>query len=607
MSDGNLGPTETVVEVPITPKELTERIHVYIMPVVNNVVALCMTAFIGVSTWRITFRILLYDQYWAFVYMPLVFVGGMFASFAIKSILLSLLMTIMPLRYLQRNSQHYSLFKSRVFPLIPLPQVVIQIPVYTECFDTVIRPTLGYAEAAIAHYESCGGIGKVMVCDDGLAKMLSVERNKRIKYYTEHNIAYVARPMQNRQGKFKKASNLNFCTSLATTDRLSRAAWVAEKGGDLDINDDALILLLDSDTRIPETCIIDMVPEILEGGDKIGYLQHSMRAFSDQNKSLWQKMIFHSTNRIYKNIAVGTALGDIAPIVGHNVLLKWSCLRNVARQQNQNSQYLHVWSEEKVSEDFDIFLRLAAGDIHGRYVVYCGEGFEEGISLSYVDELKKLTKFAFGACELLFLPCNQWFKRGPISPTIIQFIQSKHIPFHCKLSTLYYLSTYIAFAAAFYFVLLESVLTLVNPMWWDRYLLRTFDVMLSCLVVFLGVPTLTNFVFKWRVTGRPPFVSTVYSFGLGIIHGLFLVSCMFPITLTTLCYFGDTDISWGATSKKSVPTKRQIMRELRWCYFIIGPLTVGYLVAAVLRGMTYYYSWGMLFYGLCHLVVPLIL
>ena len=37
----------------------------------------------------------------------------------------------------------------------------------------------------------------------------------------------------------------------------------------------------------------------------------------------------------------------------------------------------------------------------GRYATYTGAGFQEGVSLTCVDEVIRLRKYAYGACEML--------------------------------------------------------------------------------------------------------------------------------------------------------------------------------------------------------------
>jgi hypothetical protein len=101
------------------------------------------------------------------------------------------------------------------------------------------------------------------------------EKNKRKIYYKENNIAWIARPKENRKGRFKKGSNMNYainfskkyvenllnstlessCCALRKT--LNDYNNECEAGGDLTIGD--FILLVDSDTVVPETCLYDTI------------------------------------------------------------------------------------------------------------------------------------------------------------------------------------------------------------------------------------------------------------------------------------------------------------------------------------------------------------
>jgi len=56
--------------------------------------------------------------------------------------------------------------------------------------------------------------------DDGLQVVDEVEREARINYYINNNIGWVSRPKHGhngyvRQGKFKKASNMNFALDIS--------------------------------------------------------------------------------------------------------------------------------------------------------------------------------------------------------------------------------------------------------------------------------------------------------------------------------------------------------------------------------------------------------
>jgi len=67
--------------------------------------------------------------------------------------------------------------------------------------------------------------------------------------------------------------------------------------------------------------------------------------------------IAHFTRRINKSISLACANGDVAPFVGHNAFLRWSAIQEVAFVDPEDG-VKKIWSENNVSEDFDMALRL---------------------------------------------------------------------------------------------------------------------------------------------------------------------------------------------------------------------------------------------------------
>jgi hypothetical protein len=70
-------------------------------------------------------------------------------------------------------------------------------------------------------YARQGGTSTIFIHDDGLQLLNKEEREKRIAFYADHNIGWVARPPHSstsdgdgygykRAGRFKKASNMNY-------------------------------------------------------------------------------------------------------------------------------------------------------------------------------------------------------------------------------------------------------------------------------------------------------------------------------------------------------------------------------------------------------------
>ena len=101
--------------------------------------------------------------------------------------------------------------------------MTVQMPVYKEGLNGVLKPTITSLKAAIATYEMQGGTANIVVHDDGIQLISDEEREERKEYYDEHNIGWTARPKHLkkvlvngveqeflRRGKFKKASNMNY-------------------------------------------------------------------------------------------------------------------------------------------------------------------------------------------------------------------------------------------------------------------------------------------------------------------------------------------------------------------------------------------------------------
>jgi hypothetical protein len=50
--------------------------------------------------------------------------------------------------------------------------------------------------------------------------------------------------------------------------------------------------------------------------------------------------------------------GEVASFVRHNAFLHWSVLQDVAFEDTSDNNQKKIWSEENVSEDFDMALHL---------------------------------------------------------------------------------------------------------------------------------------------------------------------------------------------------------------------------------------------------------
>lgn len=269
----------------------------------------------------------------------------------------------------------------------------------------------------------------------------------RREYYEHHGIGWIARPGKgfHRAGRFKKASNLNYGLELSlklekhlarlqsselelesarAAARLARntlspevilGGW-AEEEDEEPVEDLALdaaieevyqesgqkwrpmasngracrigeiILLVDSDTVVPEDCLRDAAREMAECPD-VGVIQHESGVLKVAN-NYFENGIAHFTKRINKSISFACANGEVAAFVGHNAFLRWSALQDAAFVDPADGKR-KIWSESRVSEDFDMALRLMLAGYIVRWASYSNGGFKEGVSLTCDDELNR--------------------------------------------------------------------------------------------------------------------------------------------------------------------------------------------------------------------------
>lgn len=228
-----------------------------------------------------------------------------------------------------------------------LAHVTVQLPVYKESLQEVIMPTIASLKKAITTYERQGGSVGILVCDDGLQLLSQAEADERRAFYFNNSIAYVARPGHNqdgfiRKGRFKKAGNMNFTIRLSLRveeimDEMRPDAQ-AEKGAehywcDLDENAlydtalaqaleeskgqawaagnirmGAIILIIDSDTRVPEDCFADAVSEMAESPE-VAIIQHMSGVMQVANH-FFENGIAHFTRGIQHAISYCAASGE---------------------------------------------------------------------------------------------------------------------------------------------------------------------------------------------------------------------------------------------------------------------------------------------------------
>ena len=317
-----------------------------------------------------------------------------------------------------------------------LPDVTISIPVYMEengvIFETVYRSKL----AAEDYTKQTGRKCNVIVSDDGIGVLLKgvgpissledkieeyskygtvagieVESDvyrviERVYFYRKTNVSFVVRPPYNRPGIFKKSSNLNY--TLRIGGRVDEGHTIDElvgEGGEFecghaegDIHTNSIILLIDKDSGLHPEIISAIVPEFTRD-DKLAYVQCATKA-SNMEENFFARLSGRQVNNNNQNVFPCMALkGIFVPLVGHNVFIRREALAK-----------LGYWHEHRVSEDFDLAIRLYARGWHGKYAQVHGLEFTEYASRTYSEDAMKEYRYTYGLIEMFLSGTMEWGK-----------------------------------------------------------------------------------------------------------------------------------------------------------------------------------------------------
>lgn len=521
------------------------------------------------------------------VVLPLQFWVGLFFF---QSVIGNLAQLIGPISQMSANTKYYSGLKPKRLRRGDngLPHMTIQMPVYKEGLKAVIEPTIASIKNAISTYEMQGGTANIFINDDGMQLISEDDARARQDYYDEHNIGWVARPKHTpkpaegeevflRRGKFKKASNMNYAmwVSNRVEDKLAvverRQGWnqedeanayrealsevVEEDQGrtwaDGNIRMGDYILIIDSDTRVPSDCFLDAVSE-MEASPQVAIIQYSSGVMNVTD-SYFERGITFFTNLIYTAIRFAVANGDVAPFVGHNAVLRWSAVQSIGYDCYFGDDREKFWSEDTVSEDFDMALRLQTAGYLVRLGAYQGDGFKEGVSLTVYDELARWEKYAYGCSELIFQPFRYWLTRGPFTKLFRRFIASG-MPLASKFTIMAYVGTYFALGTAW-------VLTLANYFligWYngalDHYYLSSWKIWIAIVVIFSGLGNVSLAVLRYRTGEATLFRAIIENFSWVPLLMIFLGGVSLHVSQALLSHLFSVDMSWGATSKEATDT-----------------------------------------------------
>ncbi|KAK2624996.1 hypothetical protein QTJ16_005365 [Diplocarpon rosae] len=629
---------KSVVEVAsrsLSPAELEDALRTEKRPtlLINSVIVgltlILLTSALGRSFRAIAQEIQIDGDYTRLVLLFVTPCQIFVSLFFMQIVVVNLFQMFGPISQVNINSKFYSGIAPRRLNRNRgeiLPHFTIQMPVYKEGLRAVIEPTILSLKTAISTYELQGGTANIFVNDDGMQLVSEEDARERREFYEEHSIGWVARPNHNakrdidekafiRKGKFKKASNMNYGLMISNRVeekllQLERAdTWThqnemtaydqslaevlaEEQGrawaeGNIRIGD--YILLIDSDTRVPADCLLDAASE-MEQSPEVGILQYSSGVMQ-VTTSFFENGITFFTDLIYTAICYTVANGDVSPFVGHNAILRWSALQQVAYEDEDG--YEKFWSESHVSEDFDMALRLQCAGYIIRLGSYTGEGFKEGVSLTVYDELNRWEKYAFGCNELLFHPFRDWLTRGPFTPLFRKFLFS-NIRITSKITILAYIGTYYAIGAAW-------ILTVANYFligWFsghlDKYYLDSFKVYFSLILVFSVLGNLSLAVLRYRLDQRSLLGSLLENFKWLLLMTCFLGGISLHVSQSILCHFFSIEMSWGSTAKEvdnvtffeELP---RLGRRFKWTFAFCFISATAMIVLAVADFIPYYW------------------
>ncbi|KAK6360873.1 hypothetical protein TWF730_006989 [Orbilia blumenaviensis] len=560
-----------------------------------------------------------------------------------------------PVGGLRENSRFYSARPPNVKQAMQVgfkpPHITIQMPVYKESLNVVIKPTIDSLKQAISQYELQGGSASIFINDDGIQAIPVEEARKRIEYYRNNNIGWVARPRNGhsgfvRGGKFKKASNMNFALALsvATEEKLvdlvkarhgpkavltgreeqefySEAMSMAIKengwawaGGNIRIGEH--LLIVDSDTRVPKNCLMYGAAEMYLNPE-VAILQHSSGVMN-VTKSFFENGMAFFTDLVYTSIRFCCGSGEPAPFVGHNAFIRWQALQSVVfRDRDGQDKW---WSESHVSEDFDLSFRLqASGNITRLAAYHTGEdAFQEGVSLTVYDELSRWKKYAYGSTEIMFNPFIYWFTRGPITKGFRDYLSNGYISFASKFHITAYLFSYHAMASSLPLTILNYILVGWFKGDFDQFFIQSWQTFMATVFVFNVVGNVALAVLRYRLSEKPFFLALFENIKWAPFLVIFFGGLSFHLNTIVLSYLFSIPVQdWTGTQKEIENSNffresGKIVRSFKWMYLFMFVLVGGmiYLGTAAPREWSirdYTAITPLSFNIVCHCLLPLVL
>jgi cellulose synthase/poly-beta-1,6-N-acetylglucosamine synthase-like glycosyltransferase len=380
-----------------------------------------------------------------------------------------------------------------------------------------------------------------------------------------------------------------------------------------------IILLVDADTVVPEDCLRDAAREMAES-PSVAIIQHESDVMQVAHH-YFENGIAYFTRRINRCISMACANGEVAPFVGHNAFLRWKAIQDTAVTDPVDVNRVtreKIWSENTVSEDFDMALRLLGKGYDIRWATYSDGGFKEGVSLTVDDELNRWQKYAYGCNELLFNPLVQWWRRGPIAKQIHRFVWS-NAPVHYKISMMAYMFSYYGIAASITIGIINYVLLGFEfPV--DGFYMHSFEIWLATTIVFFGSGNVGYTLLEYRLGKKPLLWGFLENILWIPFFFFFFGGLSIPVSQAILAHLFSYNITWSATIKevqrsnffKEIP---KIAKRFWFPLTVCSILIVGMIILSTplvpigwrVAGSAWAVIFPLAVVSSCHILFPIIL
>ena len=327
------------------------------------------------------------------------------------------------------------------------PDITILIYFYKEGLEAVLKPTLISLLKAVQQYEKAGGKLNFMIGDDGMQLIDEDERAARIRLYQDLGVSWVARPRHNpmapvpyvRAGKFKYGSNMNNVFHLATQitsllEELSPSDGSSAPLNDIQVYDKAvamrrtvnwvggdlrmgeLLLLADSDLRVPKRFLLDLAIEFFVD-PQLGVLNFVSRPLlagtTFERWAGWRKEVGNLLMISYAKSGSTSLTTNESTFTS----IRADALKAVAYTSDSKTRY---WSEDYVMRHADLYLRIQIAAYRSKLSQYSADpqsgAFEQNVSLQVTDYIGWTGRMAYGASRIVFNPVYRWIWQGPFTP-----------------------------------------------------------------------------------------------------------------------------------------------------------------------------------------------